>query len=112
MKTYTINNKIIYQKDYRIPGHMSILDYILMDNADEEIKNGEVTILVISLDEEIYEVNLIGAIIFEMVLDGKGEEEIYSTLKEKFNVENETLQVSIREFLENMCKFNVIHEEV
>lgn len=110
MKKYNINNNIIYQKDYRIPRNMSTMDYILTDNADTEIKNGDSTVLVISIDEEIYEVNLIGTIIFEMIVKGEGVEEIFGILRSNFDVEEKQLIFTLKEFINDMLQLNIIQE--
>ncbi|MGN8850889.1 PqqD family protein [Bariatricus sp. HCP28S3_C2] len=110
MSKYSINQNILYQRDYRIPENMSILDYVTSEIAEEEIKSGESTVLVISINEEIYEVNLVGAIIFEMIGDNFEENDILKKLKESFQIKEEELVECVEKFIQDMIQFDILQE--
>lgn len=111
MEKYRVNKNVLYQRDYRIPQDISVLDYIVNQNAEKEITDGESTVLVLSLNEEIYEVNLVGAIIFEMINNNYGIDDILIKLRNVFQVNEMDLHNCVDAFVQQMVQFGVLEVE-
>jgi hypothetical protein len=94
--TYIIEDSILEQKDYRIDSNQTILDFINSDDVD--LIDPFETVILLSFDGKIFEMNLSASLIWELIKSGSTANHINEILKEIF-VDEHSYFDDIKDFI-------------
>ena len=103
---YTLKNKVMIQKDYRIGKNETVADFILRYEKDD--LKPEDTLSVVAVDGVPFELNMSASIILETLLSGKSCEETADVLSSLFNVDHLTASKAVEEITSKFIEINII----
>lgn len=106
---YTVNTKAVYQKSHRIPDGLAIIDYIKDTDFDKGLLTDDV-VLMVGIDGALFELNLIGGIIFEETAEGKSLCQITRDLAAIFDVPDEVIENDAGLYILKMLDMKLLAE--
>ncbi len=100
-KKYKIPKNIIEQKDIRLSKYGSFLEAIKNKSFDFD---ADITVLVLAKDGKMYEVNLIGAIVWEYLKKGYNFDKMIKIISEFFEADHNLIEKDIDFFFQDLLK--------
>ena len=99
---YKVNEHILFQKHYRIPENVTLLDYIKSNEKDLSVFENDGAIYVIVNEGEFYEYNCMASIVFDSILFNINQNKLFDDIAGIFNVEREALKEDYYYFVNQM----------
>ena len=104
---FKITEGTLYQRDFRILPSIRIAEYVCSDDCYEEL-TAEDTLIVISRDSRIFELNIAGSIILEGIQFSETPEIIVNTLERVFDAPTNVLRTQLDEFTSELLQGHFI----
>lgn len=99
------------QRNHVIPKDKGLAEYILCDKRSIEIINGENVFYTVRVGKNIYELNLVGSLIFESIKSNLSLCDIEQLLIEIYGEENKTIiNSTTKDFLKELQERGVLLE--
>jgi len=96
---------VIAQRDIKLSGYHNIVE--ALDAQDSEI-DPETPIMVLSFRGELYELNTLGAIIWEYLELPRSLEEVLNEVSEQFEVNRSTVESDVVEYLDQLSQLGLV----
>lgn len=109
MRMNKIVDDILKQRDFRIPGNVKIKDYIRSPACSEDFLSSDI-VMVLSLHGRIFELNLLGSIIFEGIADAEPSSAILTDILNLFEVDAKQVQTEYQLFVADLEKKGFIQQ--
>lgn len=107
---YCVNPGILSQKDLALAMHEDLVAAVLdLNNID--LPDGEESVMMLSNRGEMFELNLVGAVIWEMIDAGKQVGVIVETVTRAFEVDASTASAHVEQLIANLLKSGLISQK-
>lgn len=110
-KKITLAKRVMIQRDLNIPEDKTIKEVLLEDLPQWKPENASNTVMVLGFSGNMFELNLIGALIFEHIEENHDVKTLINFLSEYFNKNPIEIEKDIIEFINDALKSGLILEK-